>query len=83
MSHGDEEADRGRKTEREEGAGRGEEEADDRASAARGRSRGGQAGTRLEDRNRQQLYDLAQKANIPGRSKMGKSELISALRKAR
>ena len=50
---------------------------------ARGRARGGAAGRRLEDRNREQLYDLAKKRNIPGRSKMGKWELIQALRKAR
>lgn len=51
--------------------------------AARGRQRGGGAGHRLEDRNREQLYELAKKENIPGRSKMGKSELIDAIRKAR
>ncbi len=50
---------------------------------ARGRARGGQAGHSLDDRNRQQLYELAKKKDIPGRSKMGKSELIAALRKAR
>jgi hypothetical protein len=50
--------------------------------AARGRSRGGAAGHRLEDRNRQQLYELAQKKNIRGRSKMGKWELIEAIRKS-
>ena len=50
---------------------------------ARGRARGGQAGRSLDDRNRQQLYELAQKQDIPGRSKMGKAELIAALRKAR
>jgi hypothetical protein len=49
---------------------------------ARGRSRGGAAGHALEDRNRQQLYDLARRRNIPGRSKMGKWDLIRALRKA-
>ena len=49
---------------------------------ARGRARGGQAGRSLDDRNRQQLYELAKKKGIPGRSKMGKSELIAALRKA-
>jgi phage gp16-like protein len=32
--------------------------------------------------NRQQLYDLARKKGIPGRSKMGKSELIEAVRRA-
>ena len=51
--------------------------------AAKGRARGGRAGAALEDRNRQQLYELAQRKNISGRSKMGKWELIKALRKAR
>ena len=49
---------------------------------ARGRARGGKAGAALEDRNRQQLYELAKKKAIPGRSKMGKGELIKALRRA-
>ena len=51
--------------------------------AARGRARGGKAGHRLEDRNREQLYELAKKEGIPGRSKMGKWELIQAIRRAR
>jgi len=51
--------------------------------AARGRQRGGSAGHRLEDRNREQLYSEAQKLDIPGRSKMGKWDLIQAIRKAR
>jgi hypothetical protein len=50
--------------------------------AARGRQRRGQAGHRLEDRNREQLYELAKRKNIPGRSKMGKWDLIKALRRA-
>jgi hypothetical protein len=50
--------------------------------AARGRQRGGEAGHALEDRNRQQLYEVAKKKNIPGRSKMGKWDLIKALRRA-
>ncbi|HKY11903.1 MAG TPA: hypothetical protein VJL85_01045 [Gaiellaceae bacterium] len=50
--------------------------------ARRGRQRGGKAGHALEDRNREQLYELAKKKNIPGRSKMGKWDLIRALRKA-
>ncbi|HUF01195.1 MAG TPA: hypothetical protein VMN35_02105 [Gaiellaceae bacterium] len=49
--------------------------------AAKGRARGGRAGHALENRNRQQLYD-AKKRNIRGRSRMGKWDLIEALRKA-
>jgi hypothetical protein len=51
--------------------------------AAKGRRRGGKAGHRLEDRNRQQLYEIAKKEDIPGRSSMGKWDLIDAIRKAR
>ena len=51
--------------------------------AARGRSRGGQARHRLEDRNREQLYELAKQHDIPGRSRMGKWDLIEAIRKRR
>jgi len=51
--------------------------------AARGQSRGGKAGRALEDRNRTQLYAEAKKLNIPGRSSMGKWELIDAIRDAR
>ena len=51
--------------------------------AARGRQRHGRAGQSLEDRNRQQLYELAKELNIAGRSKMGKWDLIQAIRKAR
>lgn len=50
--------------------------------AARGRSRGGRAGTRLEDRSRPQLYERAKRLNIPGRSSMGKWDLIRAIRRA-
>jgi hypothetical protein len=50
--------------------------------AQRGRARGGKAGHALDDRNRQQLYELAAKKGIRGRSKMGKAELIRALRAA-
>jgi hypothetical protein len=48
--------------------------------ARKGRARRGQAGHALEDRNRQQLYELA---DIPGRSRMGKWEPIDAIGKAR
>ena len=50
--------------------------------ARRGRERGGEAGHALEDRNREQLYELAKKKDIKGRSKMGKWELIEAIRRA-
>ena len=49
---------------------------------ARARQRGGTAGHSLEDRNRQQLYELAKERDIRGRSKMGKGELIRAIRAA-
>ena len=51
--------------------------------AARGRARGGRAGRALEDRNREQLYKEAKRMKIPGRSKMGKWDLIKAIRRAR
>jgi hypothetical protein len=47
---------------------------------AKARQRGGSAGHALEDRTRPQLYELAKKRNIRGRSKMGKWDLIRALR---
>jgi hypothetical protein len=50
---------------------------------ARARARGGEAGHALEDRNREQLYEIAKREGIPGRSKMGKWELIEAIRAAR
>ena len=51
--------------------------------AARGRARHGRPGAALEDRNREQLYEIAKKEGIPGRSKMGKWDLIEAIRRAR
>jgi hypothetical protein len=48
--------------------------------AAMARKRGGKAGHDLEDRTRPQLYELAKQRDIRGRSKMGKWELIQALR---
>ncbi len=51
--------------------------------AAKSRQRGSAAGHALEDRNREQIYEVAKKMDIPGRSKMGKWDLIEAIRKAR
>jgi lipid A disaccharide synthetase len=51
--------------------------------AAKSRQRGGRPGHALEDRNRQQLYEIAKEQRIEGRSKMGKWELIDAIRKSR
>ena len=48
--------------------------------ASMARQRGGRAGHALEDRTREQLYELAKRRNIRGRSKMGKWDLIRALR---
>ena len=50
--------------------------------ARKGARRGGKAGHALDDRNRQQLYEVARRKGIPGRSKMGKSQLIAAIRRA-
>ena len=50
---------------------------------AAGRKRHGEPGRALEDRNRQQLYALASELRVAGRSGMGKSELIAAIRQAR
>jgi Rho termination factor-like protein len=50
--------------------------------ARKGARRGGRAGHALEDRNRQQLYEVARAKGIEGRSKMGKGELIKAIRRA-
>jgi hypothetical protein len=49
--------------------------------AAKSRSRGGRAGRAYEDRTRQQLYEVAKKLRIAGRSRMGKWDLIRAIRK--
>jgi hypothetical protein len=49
-------------------------------NAAAARRRGGKPGHRLEDRTRSQLYEEARRRGVPGRSKMGKAQLIRALR---
>jgi Rho termination factor-like protein len=50
--------------------------------ASKARLRGGKAGHAYEDRTRQELYEVAKRMGIPGRSKMGKWDLIEAIRKA-
>jgi hypothetical protein len=50
--------------------------------ARKGRARGGKPGHALEDRSRTQIYQVAKRKKIPGRSSMGKWELIDAIRKA-
>jgi hypothetical protein len=50
--------------------------------AAKSRQRGGKPGRALEDRTRQDLYEVAKRKNIRGRSRMGKWDLIQALRRA-
>jgi hypothetical protein len=50
--------------------------------AAKSRQRGGKPGRALEDRTRQDLYEVAKRRGIAGRSKMGKWDLIKAIRGA-
>jgi hypothetical protein len=50
--------------------------------AAKSRQRGGKPGRALEDRTRQDLYRVAKKKGIFGRSSMGKWDLIRAIRRA-
>jgi hypothetical protein len=50
--------------------------------AAKSRQRGGKPGRALEDRTRQDLYQVAKSKGIAGRSSMGKWDLIRAIRRA-
>jgi Rho termination factor, N-terminal domain len=50
--------------------------------AAKARARGRTPGHEYEDRTRQDLYEVAKRMDIPGRSTMGKWDLIRAIRKA-
>lgn len=50
--------------------------------AAKSRLRKGKPGHKLEDRTRQDLYQVAKDRGIRGRSTMGKWELIQAIRRA-
>ncbi len=47
------------------------------------RARGGKPGRSLEDRTREEIYEVAKRENIRGRSKMGKWDLIEAIRARR
>ncbi len=51
-------------------------------NAAAARRRGGKPGRNLEVRTRAQLYEVAKRTGIRGRSRMEKSELVPALRNA-
>ncbi len=51
--------------------------------AAKARARGGEPGHALEDRTRSEIYEVAKRENIAGRSKMGKWDLIKAIRASR
>lgn len=94
VSEGDCKANGGSKAQRQACAGGGEAkrtianlpEATRRGlaeQARKGRERGGRPGHALEDRNREQLYEIAREMDLRGRSKMGKWELIDAIRAAR
>jgi hypothetical protein len=50
--------------------------------AVAARRRGGKPGHALEDRTRQEIYKVAKRMHIAGRSKMGKWDLIKAIRRA-
>lgn len=43
----------------------------------------GNPNTSLDDRSKQELYNMAQEMNISGRSKMSKSDLVKAIRQKR
>jgi DNA end-binding protein Ku len=51
-------------------------------AASRRRPGGVSANGELDDMSREELYELAKKADIPGRAQMKKDELIDALRRA-
>ena len=86
--NGDEEAGHRRQRQRQEGAGRGDEEALDRQYAGQDSQCLGKRGAAVAQRKRtgesspktrQELYDIAKRKNLAGRSKMGRDELARAL----
>jgi hemerythrin superfamily protein len=56
--------------------------ADGRSPKGKGQPRGGQARDDLADATREELYEMARKADVPGRSTMTKKELADALARA-
>ncbi|MET8573249.1 ChaB family protein [Streptomyces sp. NPDC005012] len=51
--------------------------------SARPRQQGGRSGEGVdEDASKEHLYELARRLEVPGRSRMGKPELLDAIRKA-
>jgi len=93
-AHGEHETGSSSQAEHQERAEGGPEQAHD-LQAPEGRPAGlGTSGRRcettrrspgraLEDRTREQLYEQAKKEGISGRSRMGKWDLIEALRRSR
>jgi DNA end-binding protein Ku len=54
-----------------------------RSGSGRGRRSGGRSSNgNLDAMSKDELYELAKKADIPGRSDMSKDELVEALRAA-
>jgi hypothetical protein len=51
-------------------------------AARGGRGRSGDGNGELDSLSKEELYELAQKADISGRSDMSKQELVDALRRA-
>jgi hypothetical protein len=51
--------------------------------AQRARRRGGRPGRALEDRIREEIFEIAKNKNFPGRSRIGKWDLIRAIRRAK
>ena len=51
------------------------------ASSQRGMQAGAEPATRLENRTREELFELARRLEIPGHTEMDKAELVEAIRR--